>query len=81
MEIESFADRIGVNLALPDFEDEIDTLGGVAFALAGRVPERGEVLSHPQGADIEIMDSDGRRIRRLRLHLSEKGTAKSGATE
>lgn len=69
MEIEDFADKVGLDLALEDFEDEIDTLGGVAFALAGRVPERGEVLSHPVGADIEIMDSDGRRIRRVRLHL------------
>lgn len=71
MEIEDFANKAGVDLALPDFEDDIDTLGGVAFALAGRVPERGEVLSHPGGADIEILDSDGRRIRRLRLHASE----------
>lgn len=70
MEIEDFAEKAGLNLALPEFEDEIDTLGGVAFALAGRVPERGEVLSHPGGADIEIMDSDGRRIRRVRLHMN-----------
>ena len=75
MEIEAFAEQVGMNLALPEFEDEIDTLGGVAFALAGRVPERGEVLSHPTGADIEIMDSDGRRIRRLRLHAGGEKAA------
>ena len=40
-------------------------LGGVAFALAGRVPLRGEVLPHPQGVDLEILDSDVRRIHRL----------------
>ena len=81
MEIEDFADRIGLNLALPEFEDEIDTLGGVAFALAGRVPERGEVLSHPGGADIEIMDSDGRRIRRVRLHVGDDEALKAEATK
>lgn len=71
MEIEAFAEQTGHDLALPDFEDEIDTLGGVAFALAGRVPVRGEVLSHPGGFDIEIMDADTRRIRRLRLRPAE----------
>lgn len=78
MEIDDFADKVGLNLSLPEFEDEIDTLGGVAFALAGRVPERGEVLSHPSGADIEILDSDGRRIRRVRLHAGgEAATAEA----
>ena len=79
MEIEDFANEAGVNLALPDFEDDIDTLGGVAFALAGRVPERGEVLSHPSGADIEILDSDGRRIRRVRLRSDGKKAAAEAA--
>jgi len=67
MEIGAFEAETGIDLSLPDFGDEIDTLGGVAFALAGRVPERGEVLQHPIGADLEIMDADGRRIHRLRL--------------
>ena len=79
MEIEDFASEAGVNLALPDYEDDIDTLGGVAFALAGRVPERGEVLSHPSGADIEILDSDGRRIRRVRLRSDGKNAAAEAA--
>ncbi len=70
MEIEDFAEETGLDLALSDYEDEIDTLGGVAFALAGRVPVRGEVLRHPAGLDIEIMEADQRRIRRLRLRLS-----------
>jgi len=67
MEIEDFTEETGIDLSLADFGDEIDTLGGVAFALAGRVPERGEVLRHPLGADLEIIDADGRRIHRLRL--------------
>ena len=67
MEIEDFASETGIDLELEDFEDDIDTLGGVAFALAGRVPERGEVLRHPKNLDIEIIDADSRRIRRLKL--------------
>ncbi|NBC19738.1 MAG: CBS domain-containing protein [Alphaproteobacteria bacterium] len=69
MEIDDFAEETGVNLALPDLEDELDTLGGIAFALAGRVPVRGEVLRHPGGCDMEIMEADTRRIRRLRLRM------------
>lgn len=67
MEIDDFEEETGLSLSLQDFEDEIDTLGGVAFALAGRIPLRGEVLRHPSGYDIEIIDGDSRRIRRLRL--------------
>lgn len=71
MEIDAFAEETGINLELEDFEDEIDTLGGVAFALAGRVPERGEILRHPGAIEIEIIDADSRRICRLKLRKEE----------
>ncbi|MEM8634793.1 MAG: hemolysin family protein [Pseudomonadota bacterium] len=71
MEIEDFASETGIDLELAEFEDDIDTLGGIAFALAGRVPERGEVLRHPAGTDIEIIDADSRRIHRLKLRKVE----------
>lgn len=63
LETEDFMDETGVDLSLDDHE--VDTLGGVAFALAGRVPVRGEVLPHPLGAEVEILDADARRIHRL----------------
>ena len=71
MEIEDFATETGIDLELEEYEDDIDTLGGIAFALAGRVPERGEVLRHPKNLDIEIIDADSRRIRRLKLRKVE----------
>jgi hemolysin (HlyC) family protein len=52
-------------------EEEIDTLGGLVSLLSGRVPARGEVVVHPDGAEFEIMDADPRRITRLRVRLSE----------
>ncbi len=70
-EIDHFSEETGVDLGLADSDAEIDTLGGVAFALAGKVPLRGEVLRHPCGAELEIMEADTRRIRRLRLRLPE----------
>ncbi|MCR9268670.1 MAG: hemolysin family protein [Henriciella sp.] len=63
METDDFAEETGLQLDLEDHD--VDTLGGVAFALAGRVPLRGEVLPHPTGVDIEILESDVRRILRL----------------
>ncbi|MEM5515411.1 hemolysin family protein [Henriciella sp. AS95] len=65
MEISDFEEKTGLDLDIPDSDVDIDTLGGVAFALAGKVPLRGEVLRHPTGADIEILDGDARRIERL----------------
>jgi len=44
-----------------------DTLGGLVFSLAGRVPSRGELVAHPSGIEFEVLDADPRRIRRLRV--------------
>jgi CBS domain containing-hemolysin-like protein len=46
---------------------EVDTLAGLVFALAGRVPIRGELITHASGIEFEVLDADPRRIRRLRL--------------
>jgi len=47
--------------------DEIDTLGGLVFSIAGRVPSRGELLTHESGLEFEVLDVDPRRIKRLRV--------------
>ncbi|MES1197600.1 MAG: hemolysin family protein [Pseudomonadota bacterium] len=58
---------LDASLALPDHEDEFDTAAGLAVALGGRVPQRGEILRHPAGFDIEILDADPRRVKRVRI--------------
>jgi CBS domain containing-hemolysin-like protein len=58
--------RVGPLLDEEDRED-IDTLGGLVFYLAGRVPSRGELISHPSGLEFEVVEADPRRIKRLRL--------------
>jgi CBS domain containing-hemolysin-like protein len=63
MEVDDFKEETQLDLAIEDHE--VDTLGGVAFALAGRIPLRSEVLRHPSGADIEILEADSRKIQRL----------------
>ncbi|TDK50599.1 hemolysin family protein [Antarcticimicrobium luteum] len=52
-------------------EEEIDTLGGLVFMLSGRVPTRGEVVVHPDGAEFEVIDADPRRIKRLRVRVPD----------
>ncbi len=67
--------RLGAPLTPPDWEGEIDTLGGVVFALLGRVPIRGEIVHHPVGLEIEVTDADPRRVKRLKIKRSEPKTA------
>ena len=68
--IDEFEAEIGFKLAPEEAEEEIDTLGGLVFVLAGRVPARGEVVKHPDGPDFEVVDADPRRIKRLRVRLN-----------
>jgi CBS domain containing-hemolysin-like protein len=65
--IEKLEAALGVSLALPEHEDEFDTAAGLAVAMAGRLPQRGEILRHPAGFEIEIIDADPRRVKRLRF--------------
>ncbi len=64
-----FEDEIGMRLTPEDAEEELDTLGGLVFLLAGRVPVRGEVIPHTSGTEFEIIDADPRRIKRIRVRL------------
>lgn len=64
-----FEKLVSKELALKDDEDEFDSLGGLVNMLAGRVPVRGEVVSHPSGLEIEIVDADPRRIHQLRIRV------------
>ncbi|HEV7694163.1 MAG TPA: hemolysin family protein [Hyphomonadaceae bacterium] len=57
----------GLPLSLEDFEDEIDTIGGLVAALAGRVLAAGDSVEHPRGPRIEVVEADPRRVIRVRL--------------
>ncbi|MEL7150165.1 MAG: hemolysin family protein [Pseudomonadota bacterium] len=65
--IEEFEVLLSQPLSIEDDSEEIDTLGGLVFRLAGRVPARGEVVKHPVGVDFEVVDADPRKIKRLRV--------------
>ncbi|GAA3710315.1 hypothetical protein GCM10022268_19250 [Sphingomonas cynarae] len=57
-----------VDERLGETEEDVDTLGGLAAVLAGRVPPVGECVDHVSGWKLEITDADERRVHRLRLH-------------
>jgi CBS domain containing-hemolysin-like protein len=69
-ELEEVGQTIDARLAL--VEEDVDTLGGLAFVLAGRVPQLGEIVEHPSGWRLEVTDSDTRRVTRLRLHAPQE---------
>ena len=69
--VEDFEEKVGRVLTDDERGADIDTVGGLVFTLAGRVPARGEVISHPSGYEFRILDSDPRRIRRLRVRRTE----------
>ena len=73
--LDAFETEIGLKLTEEDDEEEVDTLGGLVFLLSGRVPARGEMITHPTGVEFEVVDADPRRIKRLRVRVPEKGRA------
>ena len=72
-ELEEVALAIDARLGV--VEEDVDTLGGLAFLLAGHVPQAGEILQHQSGWRLEVMEADSRRVSRLRLHAPEEGAA------
>jgi magnesium and cobalt transporter len=65
--VEAFEARLGPVLTEEERAHDIDTVGGLVFTLAGRVPARGELISHASGLEFRVLDADPRRIRRLRV--------------
>ncbi|WP_310000431.1 hemolysin family protein [Caulobacter segnis] len=65
--LEELESALGRELAPADMEEDIDTIAGLVVALAGRVPQRGEVIAHPDGYEFEVVEADPRRVRRVRV--------------
>src|SRR5689334_6141991 len=73
VELEELAAAVDPRLSSED--DEVDTLGGLMFLLAGHIPAKGECVTHSSGWRLEAVDSDPRRIIRVRLHAPVPETA------
>ena len=69
IELDELASTVDRKLATDD--DEVDTLGGLVFLLTGRIPANGESVLHSSGWRLEAIDSNPRKIVRVRLHAPE----------
>lgn len=90
--LDEAAEKIGPAFAAGEESEDVDTLGGLLVTLAGRVPGRGEIIAGPGEFEIEVLDADPRRVKRLRVGkrpqepqkrkrtAEDGGSAKSGAT-
>src|SRR3954470_2810686 len=78
--IDSVEEQHGISLRPQGEEETVDTLGGLVFTLAGRVPKRGEIIAHPDGIEFEILDADPRRVKRLRLRGLQAAAGKRVAS-
>ena len=65
-EIDDLEGEIGAFLTAEERDEDIDTVGGLVFFIAGRVPGKGEIIRHDSGIEFEVLDADPRRIRRVR---------------
>jgi CBS domain containing-hemolysin-like protein len=70
--------HLGLELASEEQEEDIDTLGGLVFSIAGRIPARGELVRHPSGVEFEVLEADPRRIKKLRIHLPPASETEQG---
>lgn len=65
--LEELKERVGLELVNDGRGEDIESVGGLMFSLLGRVPMRGEVISHPSGLEFEVIEADPRRVKRVRL--------------
>ncbi len=71
VELDEFEDKFGYIFTEGDHE-EADTLAGLVFSIAGHVPARGEIISHDNGLEFEVLDAGPRRINRLKIRNTDE---------
>jgi magnesium and cobalt transporter len=71
MDLDDFKAETGHGFVVEDGEEapDIDSLGGLVMSLLGRVPLRGEIITHPDGTEFRVLEADPRRVRKLRVTL------------
>lgn len=71
-EIEQVEELTGLALGVAEFEDEVETMGGLVSALAGRVPKASDSIPHPNGLALDVLAADPRRVLRVRIRPTAK---------
>jgi magnesium and cobalt transporter len=75
LELEDFKTETGIDLATPETDVDVDSLGGLVVWLLGRVPQRGEIVAHPAGYEFEVLEADPRKVKRLRIRRGEQSVS------
>ncbi|MEO8668200.1 MAG: hemolysin family protein [Bauldia sp.] len=73
-DLDEVAGAVGVELGSGEAGEDVDTIGGLVYSLLGRIPVRGELVAVPGGFEIEILEADPRRIKRLRIYRHTPGS-------
>jgi len=66
---------IGADFVTGEAGEEVETLGGYLVSFVGRLPVRGEVISGPGNYEVEVLDADPRRVKRLRISTRKERPA------
>jgi CBS domain containing-hemolysin-like protein len=79
--LDDLEEALGIRLLGDQEQDEADTLGGLIFDLLDRVPAKGEMVGHPSGLELEILEADPRRIKRVRIHRLAEARANASRSD
>jgi CBS domain containing-hemolysin-like protein len=74
-DLDEVSAAIGTDIAPGEESEDVDTIGGLVYSLVGRIPVRGELITVPGGFELEILDADPRRIKRLKIYRRPNGVA------
>src|SRR5579885_1165405 len=80
IDLDDLKQQTGIDLSPSSEDEEVDTLGGLITSLIGRLPQRGEIVSHPSGYEFEILEADPRRIKRIRVRKASAQKPVAGKT-
>lgn len=76
-ELEEVRDVIGPDFDPGEHAEEVETLGGLVFDLAGRVPQRGETVGGIKGFEFEVMQADARQVKRVKIKRLKQRLSRS----
>jgi CBS domain containing-hemolysin-like protein len=62
---------VGTEFDVGDAAEDVDTLGGYLVMKVGRVPVRGELVPGPGSFEVEVLDADPRRVKKVMIHRSK----------
>jgi magnesium and cobalt transporter len=80
LSIEDLEEKLGPVLTPEERASSIDTVGGLIFTLAGRVPAQNEIITHPSsGAEFQVLDADPRHILKVRVRRPASKDETEGA--